>query len=182
MARWLIPSLCLLLSSCLEYLGGGPPDENAMFREQQFMIWGEGGSFCEDVFLERIGSAENLPSFIAMQEKNCALGDAMACRDEGDARLGGCVGTPADRDRGMALVRRSCELGLPEACRGYADSQPSKRWWFFANRERAWADARELELVEKLCAAGDHERCQRLEQRRRAGRARAMVSQSANLK
>jgi hypothetical protein len=142
-----------------------------MFREQQNMIWGSrDGTFCGEAFGDKVGSPENLPSYIALQEKNCAQGDAMACQDEADARLAGCAGTPQDRDRGMALVKRSCELGLPEACRGYADSLPSKSWWFFTNRERAWADARELDLLEKLCSGGDEERCQRLNQRRRAGR------------
>ena len=181
-ARRLIPSLplCLLLSSCLPYLGGGPPDENAMFREQQKMVWGEGGEFCAMAFGDRV-DPDAFPSFIAEQEKKCAQGDAVACDDEADARLGGCAGTPRDRDRGMALVRRACELGRPEACRAYADSMPSKSWWFFANGEREWADARELELVQQLCAAGDQERCRRLEQRRRAGGAGARLSQSAQL-
>ena len=112
-ARRLIPSLplCLLLSSCLPYLGGGPPDENAMFREQQKMVWGEGGEFCAMAFGDRV-DPDAFPAFIAAQEKKCAQGDAMACDDEADARLGGCAGTPRDRDRGMAELQRREVLDL----------------------------------------------------------------------
>ena len=123
--------LCLLLSSCSWFPLAAPPDENALFNEQMRWTWGEGGAYCQMSFGDRV-DPNALPAFIAEQEKNCAQGDAMACQDEADARLGGC-GTPRDRDRGMASLRRACELGLPEACRGYASSLPSKSWWFFAS-------------------------------------------------
>ena len=172
MVRPILPSLlalaCPFVSSCvfLGYLGGAPPNEEAAFNEQLNWSWGEDGAFCEITFMERVAGSQNLPAFIAAQEKGCAQGDAMACHDEADACLGGCVGAPRDHDRGMALLLRACDLGRPEACRDYADSLPAKSWWFFPNRARQRADARELELLQHLCLAGDGERCQRLKQRR----------------
>jgi hypothetical protein len=142
-----LPSLCLLLSACTWIPVAAPPD--ALFKRQLNWAWGEDGAFCVMAFGERVRS-NDLPAFIAAQERRCAQGDAMGCQDEADARLGGCAGTARDRDRGMALLKRACELGSPEACRGYASSLPSKSWWFFANSERQWAEARELELKQKL--------------------------------
>jgi hypothetical protein len=144
---WL-PLLCLLLS-CSWIPLAAPPDENALFNQQLRWTWGEDGAFCQMTFGDRV-DPNAFPAFLAEQEKNCAQGDAMACDDEAEARLGGCAGTPRDRDRAMALLRRSCELGRAEACHGYASSLPSKSWWFFANGERRWAEARELELKQKL--------------------------------
>jgi len=158
--------ICFLLSSCV--ILGAPPNEEADFNEQLNMTWGPDGAFCQMTFGDRVSAAE-APAFIAAQEKKCAEGDAMACRDEADARMAGCVGTPQDRDRGMALLLRACDLGHPEACRGYIEDTPSRRWLVFPNRDRQRAQAREVELLEKYCGAGDRERCRMLDRRRRAG-------------
>jgi hypothetical protein len=160
---------CLQQSSCV-LSGAGPPNEEADFDRQQSMIWGEDGSYCGGEFHDLVDDSNSLPGFLADQEKRCAGGDGSACHIEAKALLGGCGGTSRDSERGMALMLRSCELGQPEACGGYVDSTQPKRWWFFTNRDREKAAAREIQLLQKFCLEGDRKRCRLLERRHRQRR------------
>jgi TPR repeat protein len=67
------------------------------------------------------GRAARQAQLVRLTEEGCAGGDDRACANLGRRLLDG-VGLPADRGRGLRLLRRSCEDGVLGACVNLSDA------------------------------------------------------------
>ena len=87
---------------------------NALFERACDFRYGHG---CRERGLNEVreGTAESWSRANAWFQKACDLGEARSCNELGSNLLGG-RGGPPDPQRGSALRRRACELGLQEAC------------------------------------------------------------------
>jgi hypothetical protein len=102
-----------------------------------------------------------------MLTEACTLGDAAACGTAGRMWLDG-RGLPADVERGMAMVLRACEGGVPLAC------VAGLRWLSEDRREETVKDGPALHKRlddEHTCLTGVADQCMQLGQDFYVGRA-----------
>jgi TPR repeat protein len=108
---------------------------------------------------------EGVPGTLALYERSCEAGHALACFDlAGTLRRGG-TGVPADPERAdglgaraVSLMARDCDQGDADACHSLAGRYQSGLH-VRQDRERA------LALFERACDAGSSLACAELQDR-----------------
>lgn len=102
---------------------------------------------------------------LAVDEDNCRRGESKACDELGSALLGG-KGIPADPRRAFSLLRRSCDLGSKDVCRGLVQSyllaeEPAPTGLDKGEQRALETQLRHYQIM--LCKEGDEGMCERIE-------------------